>query len=488
MLHGNVLLRGWTVTDVSFYTTELPEYMAVELVRGLNEDTVHVAAALTYTILVILAALLARGRTRGREGTIRMLIAGGAMLAPQLGDGVRLALSQPDHLGTSVPMLACFLILDRAPRRWYTPVMLTVLLSAVVVGDRIALLDAAVPLVVVGGSRAYQAVVRDREPVIAHWFELSLVAVGVITFAAAKVATWVLIHLGGYTSLPLVNTFTRSAAMPGHIWATIEGVLNLYGADFFEMHFQVTALFALVHLAGAGLAAWAVGRCLRRFFGIEDLVAQVLVVGIVVNLLSYVFSIVPLAWYDAREIAPVLPFGAVLAGRLLARPLGKAGLYPVLTCVLGCYVVALLNGVSQPVAVSTEHSLAGWLEAHHLTTGLGTYAEDNLTTVTSGGKVALRTVTWTSRGAVPRLYESDRSWYDSRHSYANFVVTNTADGTASLIPRGDILALAGPPAHVYHYKSFTIMVWNTNLLARLGSHSSTSPGNLPVVTQPDYQN
>ena len=30
MLHGNPLLRGWTVTDVSFYTTELPEYMLVE--------------------------------------------------------------------------------------------------------------------------------------------------------------------------------------------------------------------------------------------------------------------------------------------------------------------------------------------------------------------------------------------------------------------------------------------------------------------------
>ena len=28
MLHGNLLLHGWTLTDVSFYTTELPEYMA----------------------------------------------------------------------------------------------------------------------------------------------------------------------------------------------------------------------------------------------------------------------------------------------------------------------------------------------------------------------------------------------------------------------------------------------------------------------------
>ena len=33
MLHGNPMLRGWTVTDVSFYTTELLEYALVEMVR-----------------------------------------------------------------------------------------------------------------------------------------------------------------------------------------------------------------------------------------------------------------------------------------------------------------------------------------------------------------------------------------------------------------------------------------------------------------------
>ena len=41
MLHGNLLLHGWSLSDVSFYTTELPEYMAVELVRGLHADVVR---------------------------------------------------------------------------------------------------------------------------------------------------------------------------------------------------------------------------------------------------------------------------------------------------------------------------------------------------------------------------------------------------------------------------------------------------------------
>jgi hypothetical protein len=56
------------------------------------------------------------------------------------------------------------------------------------------------------------------------------------------------------------------------------------------------------------------------------------------------------------------------------------------------------------------------------------------------------------------------------------VVTGTANGTADLIPQKEILALAGPPARTYQFQEFTIMVWNTNLLALLGTPSSTLPG------------
>src|SRR5947209_5217442 len=61
MLHGNLLLHGWSLGDVSYYTTEVPQYVLVEFLRGLNQDVVHVAAAMTYTLAVLLAALLAKG-------------------------------------------------------------------------------------------------------------------------------------------------------------------------------------------------------------------------------------------------------------------------------------------------------------------------------------------------------------------------------------------------------------------------------------------
>ena len=115
MLHGNPLLRGWTVSDVSFYTTELPEYVGVELIRGLGPDVVHVAAGFTYTLLVLLAGLLAKGRAKGREALVRVLIASGIMIAPQLRFGASIVLLGPDHTGTQVPLLVTWLVLDRAP-------------------------------------------------------------------------------------------------------------------------------------------------------------------------------------------------------------------------------------------------------------------------------------------------------------------------------------------------------------------------------------
>ena len=157
-----------------------------------------------------------------------------------------------------------------------------------------------------------------------------------------------------------------------------------------------------------------------------------------------------------------------------------AVLAPVLVAVLACYAAALGYGAVQPPVADSEQPVVGWLEAHHLTTGLGTYSESNIITLDSGGRVAVRTVTWRPSGAVQRAYESEASWYYPRLSYANFVLTNSADGgRISLIPHRDIIALAGPPAHTYHYKSFTIMVWNHNLLADLGHPPSAVPGDIP---------
>ena len=513
MLHGNWLLRGWTMGDVTYYSTEIPQYALIELVRGLGADVVHIAGASTYTLLVLAAGLLARGRATGRDGLIRLLVAAGIMLAPQFGNATHLLLSQPDHLGTQLPLLLVFLMLDRAPRRWYIPVAAGAVLTWVIIADRVALLDAVAPLVLVCGARALLAVLRHRRSLASQWYELSLVAASAVSYAAATLAVRLISYLGGYQVLPLAANRAPIGEIPQHIVLTLEGILNVCGADFFHLSngsllgpglgglpMAAGIALAAVHLAGVGLAVWGFFRAFRYFFDPSDLISPVLATAIAVNVTGYALSIVSAGLFDAREILAVLPFGAVLAGRMLTGSLararlGRVRLTPVVTGglagVLACYLAALGYGAAQSPVPDSMQAVIPWLEAHHLTHGLGTYAESNLITMDSGGHVEIRDVAWRSAGDLPRHFETKSSWDDPRYSYANFILTNSADhlgmtGGAnrlvSLIPRSAIAALhAGPPAHVYHYKTFTIMVWNHNLLDNLGSAPGIQPGEIPCT-------
>ena len=470
MLHGNLLLRGWTVSDVSFYTTELPEYMGVELIRGLGPDVVHVAAAFTYTLLVLLAGLLAMGRAKGREALVRVLIAAGIMIAPQLSPGVSILLLSPDHTGTQVPLLVTWLVLDRAPRRWYVPLIIAVMLAWVQIGDRITLIVAVVPLALVCALRIGRGLVR-REPLTSRWYEASLAVAAVASVAAARLAVHVIDRLGGYvvTGLPTAPAMLR--AVPGQLRLTADGVLVLYGADFSGLHPGVAAAFAVAHLVGLALAGWALGLAIWRFFQLDDLVVQVLAVAIIINLAAFALSTLPGNAYSFRQIVAVLPLGAVLAGRLLSGRVVRLRLVPALGVILACYGAALGYGAAQPAIPAPDQALADWLVAHHLKTGL-TRGGANAITLETDGRAQLLVTYFGWSGAAPDAYQSKASRYDRRRHDANFVVSATVDGKPPWVPYQIAAADFGRPARTYHFRDYTIMIWGKNLLADLGAPRS----------------
>src|ERR1700761_1228565 len=80
MLHGNADLSGWNVSDVPFITTELPEIALLVRLFGLHLNTAHIAAALTYTVVVAVGMMLAKGRAGGVRAVTRMALALAIML------------------------------------------------------------------------------------------------------------------------------------------------------------------------------------------------------------------------------------------------------------------------------------------------------------------------------------------------------------------------------------------------------------------------
>src|SRR5947208_44545 len=235
--------------------------MVVEFLHGLNQDVVHVAAAMTYTLAILLAALLAKGTATGRQALVRALIAVGIMLAPQLASGVNILLSSPDHIGTSVPVMAVWLILDHARPRWYVPVIAGAFLGWAVVADALVILVGVLPLAGVSAIRVFRAAVTERKPLAAQWYDMALGAAAVL--------------------------------------GTRAGVVT-----------------------------------------------------------------------QVREIAPVLPFSAALAGRLLGGQALAGRLKPALLVVMLGYLLGLAGEISQPPVAAQNQQLTSWLAARHLHTGL----------------------------------------------------------------------------------------------------------------------
>jgi hypothetical protein len=468
MLHGNPLLRGWTVTDVSFYTTELPEYMIVEAVRGLNADVLHASAAITYTLVVLTGGLLGRGRAKGREGMVRMLIAAGIMVAPQLGAGVFILVFQPDHTGTAVPLMLTWLVLDRAPRKWYVPPVIALMLAWGAIGDSLVLLIGAAPLAAVSAVRAYQILVQRREGWRSGWFDLSLLAAAGVSVEISRIVVREISAHGGFTVLPVQAGVAPVTDMSSHLWLLVQSISGLYGADLFGMtSIGLNGAIALLHLVGLALAAWGLWLVIRRFFSCEDRIAQILTVGILVNLVAYMLSTTPTTYWSAREIAPVLPYGAVLAARMLGGRLYKARLVPALSVALACYLAALGYTVTQAGIPAVTQNLADWLAANHLTYGLSSYGIANTTTLASGETVNVRPVSWEGNYVAGGPYEFDKSWYDPSLHDANFVVLINPPIPIDPIALWEVRVSFGKPQAIYHFSRYTIMVFNKNLLTDL---------------------
>jgi hypothetical protein len=475
MLHGNLLLSHWWVSDVSFYTTELPQYMLIAALTGLGPWVVHVAAAMTYTLLVLLAVVLARGRARGREGLARALLAAGLMLAPQLGATSILLLS-PDHIGTAVPLLVIWLLIDRFPPRWFIPPLVGLAFALVMVADSIVLLTGIVPLVLVCALRACPGLVRRGERPASRRYELALAGAAAVAGVAGSYAPRAIAALGGYQQSP-VGADTDLGQLQHGSWVTLQAFLELFGGNVFGVSYfgarpVLEIVFVALHLAGAIVVAWALGVGLARIFRFGELIVPAFAVAIVLNLGAYMISTHAQDLLGAREMAEVLPLGAVLAGRVLGDRIpawiraAKRWFVPVLAVLTAGYLAALGFGAAQAAVPPVSESLATWLAAHQLSDGLAGYWQANSTTVDSHGRIVVSAVVQDPGGRlVPYQWETDDANYDPARHYANFVV---AGGPAGL-PGMQLSAerTFGRPARVYQAGGYTIMVWDTNLLARL---------------------
>ena len=110
--------------------------------------------------------------------------------------------------------------------------------------------------------------------------------------------------------------------LPHRVVVALEGILNVYGADFFHISqnnpfgpdlgglpLAVGVALAAVHLVGVALAVWGFFRAFRYFFDPSDLISPVLATAIAVNVAGYALSIVSAGLSTPGRSWPCCPSG-----------------------------------------------------------------------------------------------------------------------------------------------------------------------------------
>lgn len=127
------------------------------------------------------------------------------------------------------------------------------------------------------------------------------------------------------------------------------------------------------------------------------------------------------------------------------------------------YMAVLGYNMSTQNYPAQSQNLADFLVAHGLTSGLGGYWNANVSTLASNGRVRVAPVYDAGIAAYP--WETKTTWYEPAVSYANFIVTTSYPAEQARFARpATVLAFYGKPVRTYHFSTYTIFVYNHNIL------------------------
>jgi hypothetical protein len=471
LLHGHLLLHGWILGDVTFYTFELPLIALVEIFFGLHTITVHVAEALVYVIVTALAVAVAVTGSRGGARVARAGVVAAVLAAPALvASDMWIPLGFPDHTGTTVFFLVPFLLIDLSgssrggsggssppePAERFTAPLVAVILCAGQISD-VTVRYVAVPAIVV--VCGYRVLVSGKF----RSGDAANVVAAVVSVPLSLAVRAIMKHWGAYvmvspkTKIAPVAHWQHNAALT---WYAVRMLFGISGGPVTHPRpLGVAAVFGvcclLLAVAGMVRVGWR-WRTARR-------AEQLLLVVIVLNIVVYAISTLPTP-RTPHDLVVVLPAGAILGARALV-PRRITGRLTALAAAGVAAVAALLPlswaAAARAPQVPAYAVLATWLEDHGLHYGLSGYWDGSSVTLQSGGAVQVRTVHLVDGAIRPFPWETNTLWYDPATHYANFVVIDLIN--IDLVPQA--ARYFGQPVSSHHVGGWEVLIYNHNVLS-----------------------
>lgn len=456
---GNLALRGWTLSNCSFY----PESSFYALALLLNHSARSLAREgppFIYAIIVIIALWLT-GRGVGDPARCAGYVITFLLIALP-GSLQHLFIAPSTHMSTLLLVLAAVVTLSFGEKPSDRPCAIyfiyIALMAFAVFGDLFAVYVGAIPVAAVAAYRW----VQSR---FSHTRELAVLAATIVAVLIGNGSLEFVRAMGGFHIVPIDAHFVAMRSLRSNAWATIAGIAALFGVSLEHgTAMPLGAILVLARLAGLLFlllcCSIAAHRTLR---GTENRTNEILLAVIALDVLEYLLSDRAEGLETLRYLTPLVLFGAILAGRVgnsLLRP--TRGFYAALGLISIAYLAGFSRLIIQPVQSAQKDSqLAQWLYQHGLVSGYGDYWQSSIVTLESDGKVKVRAVGFNGR-LIPYLWESKDQWYSAKSgvSAPNFVVFENQKYLMDIFREVSAVRTLGKPSQTFQFQTFTIMIWD----------------------------
>ena len=463
ILNGNVLLKGWNLTGVSFYLSELPFYVLGTAVAGVDTYAYIIAAAAMVIALFVLGYVIAFER-KSEYGVFKALTWCALAGLPTL---TRLGYLR-GHCAVFVYFMLCLICLrriftdeGRAAGAWLA---LCVLTACGCMSDMQLVIICVLPAVL-------YCLINLLARTVPSGTRRNLITVGVLLGGTAlgMLMDKLLMTAGGINKNSFLDTrkFVDMDHLGGKFLLLGKGLLNSFGAEFpLTGRGYIGLVFAcLLLLLSAGAIVLTVREWLRT--GRTDTLSAVCCLSIALMLCVCFFTDIYTSEDSARYIA-YLPFAAAV---LICRCAEKCFVseqarrwklaVPAFLLALAAFALPL----SFCRAASPQDRLAAFLEENDLIYGYADFWNASHTTVAAHNRVKVRAVRVRAAEVGKPDYLAMQNWFCKTEWYSdysgNFIVF---DGKGYLDIREDyIRMLLGEPDRILDNGEYAVFVYERGL-------------------------
>jgi hypothetical protein len=457
-LYGNLFLSGWTLTNISFYTTDLPFYVLGMLIEGFTPKLMHHVPAAQYSFMVIASLWLVQKnkvRLDNWKGSLIIFI----ILALPSDFMMLNSLMGPMHMGTLVYLLLAFIFIDkieesmRPKARMY---LFSLFMSLACIGDTLALFIGVLPVCIIS---LLEVIIRNKSKKI----HLPIICLSLFCVVISKAFDLFISSVGGYSIVYKEMRFANFQDIDRNLSLTVEGLIKLYGSDFFGQPLNFSTFSILLHFLILLYTTYILFSQIVSLIKKDtktDYVSQILAVSSVILLIAYTFSDLALNIYTSRYLVPIVIFGSIILGRSVQKNT-KALKYvlPFLGIVFLCFFVSHYPN-TQPVTPQKE--LQNFLTQQNLKNGYASFWNSNIITVESEGTVKVRAIEIHDRKLTPVRWFSNDEWF--KHP-ANFIIVQNSVDTSVNVET--LTVLLGQPAHIHAFGDYTVFVWSEDISKKL---------------------